>query len=390
MREVLIEKNHELLRDIDDLLYHIRHVNIPQELKPFNNAVEQVCLHLQQTVQINLAKLSLPDKVDLVSDIISDTANALFHVRQMSELLVPALVRDPFGTHLSLKVVTWLHQSHPQTRHYPPVVTDGSWGIMPFALPIYYVPLLQQRRLLYQPLLVHEFGHQLYRHHKLEMDELVKEFQHQVLRRLNPLAGSNDDYYEEQIAQNQVIAFTWYKWIQELFCDAVGFRISGPSYLKAFSACLGMMRKGDFHLEQELLIGSSHPVTWLRVQFLAHQARIEGLGELAQSISEEWRRIAKILGGVEDYYGVYDEILKDDVLRVLDDMMIEADPLKYEGEDMQSNGVAHDFSPIWLLNKAWEVYEDQPDEYQAWEQEMIAQYLQEHTLHTHGKTMKGM
>lgn len=375
MKAVLEERNRELLRDIDDLLGYITLSDVPQELDPFKSAVRSVCERMRQTLEINLLKIQLLAHANLLDDIISETANALNKVRQMSEILIPALVRDPYGTHLSLKIVSWLHQAHSQTQHCAPVVTDGSWGIMPFALPVYYVPLLQQRRLLYQPLLFHEFGHQLYLHHKLELDELVKEFQYKVLKKITPAVGSNDPYHEQQMAYNQVVAFTWYKWIQELFCDAVGLRIGGASYLKAFSASLSMMRKSDFHIEQESLIGSSHPVTWLRVKFLTLQARSEGFDDLAENIDKLWKDLAAALVNFEDYYGVYDDRLQDEVIQVLEDMLVEADPRRCQVEECEPKDTSPDFSPVWLLNQAWHIYETQPVKYSEWERAAIDRYL---------------
>ena len=375
MKVVLAERNRELMSDLDELMRHVGKTSLPQELEPYKSAVVEICKNIQQNVRINLLKLALPDPTILLQEVTSDTGNALFMVRRMSEILVPALIQDPYETYLSLKIVVWLHQSHPQMKTYPPVVTSGSWGILPLALPIYYVPLLQQRRLLHQPLLFHEFGHQLYRHHKPEMDQLVEEFQLKVLKLLTPSTGTNDDYYEEQMAYNQAIAFTWYRWIQELFCDAVGFEIGGPSFLKAFSASLSMIRKGDFHLEQEDLIGSSHPVTWLRVHFLTQRARSVGLVDLAQQINRTWNKVATAFAITEDYYGVYDDVLQKGILQTLDDMLVEADPIKYQFGEPQETSMQSALSPVGLLNSAWTIYETQPDKYLDWERRMIDQYL---------------
>lgn len=379
MKLVLAERNRELITDVDELLSQASKTTLPQELEPCRSAVEQICKSLRDTLQINLAKLQLPDQVNLVQEIISDTGIVLLHVRLMSESLIPALIQNPFGTHLSLKILVWLHQTHHQTRDYPPVVGTDGWGVLPLALPIYYVPLLQQNRLLQQPLLFHEFGHKLYGHHKPEMDQLVKELQHKILRLLRPSIGTNDPYYDEQMVYSQNIAFTWYRWIQELFCDAVGFRIGGPSFVKAFSASLSQMQRADFYLKQEDLIGSSHPVTWLRVHFLTQQARNEGLEDLAQQIDITWSKAANTLGIVEDYYGVYDEVLQNDVLQTLEYMLIEADPVKYQPEEKQDGTTFSECSPIWLLNRAWTIYESQPSEYPQWEKTMIEKYLKQPT-----------
>jgi hypothetical protein len=373
MRAVLAERNRALLRDIADLLEFIEQADVPDELEPFKSAVEYLCRSNQQTVQTNLARLKLSEQVNLSDEIISNTTNAILQVRQMSTILVPPLLRDPARKLLSLKIVAWLHQVHPQIKVYAPIVADGEWAILPFVLPVYHVPLLHQGRFLYQPLLFHEFGHQLYRHHKPEMDDLVEDLQSQLLRRLVPSIGSNDQYYETQLAYNQDIASTWYEWIQEFFCDAVGFHIGGPCYLRAFSAYLGTMRKVDFHVEQNDLIGRSHPVTWLRVQFLVHRAQAEGFAELAQRVDQEWRRVSRTLDIVEDYYGMYDRVLHDTVWQALEDMLVEAGPRKWQDEELKADLVPPDPSPVWFLNKAWTMYDADPSGYPTWEKKAVTQ-----------------
>ena len=376
MQAILQARNNQLLLDVSELIEMISTANVPDELIPFKLAVEQMCLTTRAIVRKNLSRLASPKRSQiLLKEIISDTSHRTQIVRQMSEILAPALVRDPYGTHLSLKIVSWLHQEHPQTRPYFPVVTDGSWSILPFFLPIYYVPILQQRRLLQQALLFHEFGHLLYRHHKEELDALVKEFQFTLLRKFIPTLGTNDGYFRDQLAYNQDVATTWYKWLQELFCDAVGFQIGGPSYLRAFSAALESVSKEDFFIAQEDLIGSSHPVSWLRVQFLTKRAKKANFTELADEISSTWNEVAKTLAIKEDYFGLYDEILEEAVIQTLEDMLLETAPRHYLDTEVNSGETNNLLSPVALLNKAWQISAQEPKNYLEWEKSAIDSYL---------------
>jgi hypothetical protein len=379
-------QNRNLRRDIQELLQYIEVVDIPLELYPFRAQLRNTCVKMREICDTNLKILESEQKTNvLLDEIISNTSSIHIRVRNMSDILVPALIRNPHGTHLSLKILVWIHRQHLATAQNFPVVRDGGWSIMPSrTLPIYCVPLLQQHRLLMQPLLFHEFGHQLHLIHKIEIDDLIREFQIIVLRKLNLPFASNDRYYERQLAKHHQIAMTWYSWLSELFCDAVGFHIGGPSYLRAFSFALTSMRREDFRIEQEFIMGSSHPVPWLRVQFLAKRAESAGFVDLANRVRTTWAETATALNIEEDYYGMYDEILEEDVIQIIDDMLVEANPRSYSETELTTTNTNILNSPVRLLYKAWELYENRTDSYFDWEKQIINQYLttpfEQHTI----------
>lgn len=377
MRLELQTQNHNLHRDIQELLQHIEGINIPAELTPFRTQLRNTCVEMRRTCDKNLKLLMSEQKTKILLDeIISNTGSLHIQVRNMSDLLVPVLIRNPYGTHVSLKILAWLYRQHPETTTHYPAVTDGEWSVTPIRqLPIYTVPLLQQRRLLMQPLLYHEFGHQLHTLHKDELDDLIREFQILVLRKLSLPLASNDRYHQQQKVKHRDIALTWYSWLSEIFCDAVGFQIGGPSYLRAFSFALTSMQREDFRIEPEFIIGSSHPVSWLRVQFLTKRAEVEGFVDLAKRVRSTWSETATALGIEEDYYGMYDKILEADVFRIVNDMLVETNPRSYTEIELATTGANILTSPIRLLNKAWEIYESKPDTYLEWEKEVISQYL---------------
>ncbi len=325
----------------------------------------------------NLAYLSLGQD-DILGDVLSETQVLRRLVRLLSTLLATPVLRASESDRLCLRVIGWLHSEHADTTRYAPVFTDGAPAIRPFTdlAPIYYFPCVEQRGLLYQPLFFHEFGHLLYQLHKPEMDDLVGELQREVTRVLAPPSRRNDRYSERQAAHRQAIADTWYSWAQELYCDAVGFHIGGPCFLRAFSAYLGALNRGDYYREPENLENSAHPVTWLRVRFLAAGATAAGYPELGRGIKGEWATTAAVLGVREDYHGYYDPALAAVIQRVVADMLTEVSPRMHS----QSESTGEDWSPeadspIRLLNHAWSVYDADPEDYAAWEAERIALLL---------------
>jgi hypothetical protein len=273
-----------------------------------------------------------------------------------------------------------MHNLHDQTRKYPSAFIEGDPAIIPFVerppTPIYYFPFSKQRGLLYQSLLFHEFGHLLYAVHEPEMKDLVEELQRKISHRLAPLSQRNDRYSREQANYRQSIVYTWFKWIQELFCDAVGFIVGGPCYVHAFSAYLSSVNEISFYRSPDYLEDSKHPVTWLRVQLLTDRVEMYGYQDLAHKTRQIWEDVARLLNIREDYHGYYHPSLKDDIRVTIDEMLIEAAPRSHTQEE----AAAHSWSPetetpVHLLNWAWKIFLNEPQSYSEWEKEQINQLL---------------
>ena len=149
------------------------------------------------------------------------------------------------------------------------------WPFLHIA-PTYFFPFLEQKGLLFQPLLFHEFGHLLYLCHKREMDDLVRELQREVEDVLTPPSQRNDRHSDIQAGQRQTIVDTWYRWAQELFCDAVGLTIEGPSFLYRPD------RRGQ--RKRRLKLSRSPSLLWSVLSDVAcieHRRRPETLGSVA-------------------------------------------------------------------------------------------------------------
>lgn len=230
----------------------------------------------------------------ILEDVLSNTQQVMQYVRLLSTPLAAPVLRASSTDRLSLATISWLHRQNPITTSIPAAFVDGDCSIWPFLdiAPIYFFPCIEQRGLLYQPLLFPEFGHLLYVSHRQEMDDLVGDLQREVEGVLMPPSQRNDRHADVQAAQRQIIVDTWYAWAQESFCDAVGLTIGGPCFLRAFSGYLGTMQRGDFYRQPSDLRYSEHPVTWLRVRLLAERARRAGFAELAMEVEGEWRVVA--------------------------------------------------------------------------------------------------
>jgi hypothetical protein len=378
---MLAQRNANLLRDWNELEASLAGAEVPDLLEPYRNKLVAYCRYFRNDTQTNMALLQLRNDAILV-DILSKTQGATNMMRMISSRLASAVLRCAPGDTLCLKILTWIHHSHPQTAKVPAAFISGDVAVLPImrVAPVYYFPSLEQGGLLFQPLHYHEFGHGLYVLYKPEMDDLIKEFQVHIAEMLSSLSQRNDKHAAELNTKRQSVINRWYEWTQEIFCDAVGLTMGGPAYLYAFSAFCNNLSRSDLWLSSEDLERSKHPVTWLRIRLLARRAKEMGLMEDALSVEQEWNALASVMGVFADYHGYFEDSMEDEVHRVINDMLTVASPRQFMEEEVKFDSaleadVATGDSPVILLNKAWQVHKRQPHLYAEWERRAIASYL---------------
>lgn len=377
MQQILKARNLGLLHDLGQLIRALQAASVPGELVPYKERILSVCSQLQSTASRNLRDLALGQD-QILEDVLSNTQQIMQYVRLISARLTAPVLRSAPVDRLSLATIGWAHRQHSITASIPPAFADGDCSVWPFVqiAPIYFFPCLEQRGLLYQPLFFHEFGHLLYVCHKQEMDDLVGELQREVEDVLMPPSQRNDRHADVQAAQRQTIVDTWYRWAQELFCDAVGLTIGGPCFLFAFSGYLGTMQRGDFYRQPADLEHSEHPVTWLRMRLLVERARASGFEDLAGEVERTWNVVARTMGVAEDYHGFYDDALSAPLAKTIDDMLTEAEPRRCSQSEASGEGwsVQPD-ALVCLLNEAWRVYRSSPSAYGDWEDKAMRRFL---------------
>ena len=64
------------------------------------------------------------------------------------------------------------------------------------------------------------------------MNELVGELQKEISELLQPASQRCDRFAKEQAKEYKKSVEVWHEWIQELFCDAVGFHMGGLHLFK--------------------------------------------------------------------------------------------------------------------------------------------------------------
>lgn len=383
----LENRNIRLLQLAEHLSEIISSSKVPEELEPFKRFVIEQCDELSRNIKRNLQLLQIRKDFgqsiksgmqvnDFLKEILGETRKVNYWLFRLSEYYAPPILRSHPHDRLSLNIIGWLHRSNPDTESYPPLVNSGTVSIESLGTPpVYYFPVVEQHGLLYQPLVIHEYGHFLYKIHKREMDDLVVELQEDALHLLQSSRYRNDLYSHAQAQTRREIANTWYAWTQELFCDAVGLTMGGPSYLYAFSSYLHTLQESDFRREPAMLKESLHPPRWLRVQFLVRRANHLNLTNVAREIVSEWESVQALLGITEDYYGYYSPDLDKSIDETIDDMMIETDPRRFDVNEISASQWDPTCTPILLLNLAWQVYRNNPNTYISWEQDILSKFF---------------
>lgn len=379
MREILRQSNTHVLRELERLGEVLQSVagSVLSELDTYYAWIVAAYDGLRQQVLQHLHDLDLGQDA-ILPDVLSSTQEVTRFFYLFNQRLVSPILRVRPSDRLCLKLLRWLHAVHPQTQDMPAALSDGEFASWPSPrLPtIYFMPPSAQQGLLYLPLFFHEFGHLLYTCHEPELDDLVRSLQEKIAELLEPSVQRDDPHHQLEVERRKTIVEAWYEWAQELFCDAVGLAIGGPSFAHAFSMHLRMLGRGHYYLPPEELAGRDHPVTWLRIQLLAHRARGLGYAADADALKNTWKTIANAMAVNEDYHGFYDPEFLPVVQQTIDDMLTETSPVTFtEQEDSSSETAVSVSSPVQLLNQAWRKFWEDPEGFRAWEESAIAAFL---------------
>jgi hypothetical protein len=365
MNNLLLRHNVSMHRQLALLLQTVNEKKLPAELELYKQWLIGIMTAMQKQIGDNLVALK-KGMPELYPDILSDTELLSQQLGFLNSSFIPPVHRSIGTDIIGLKLLNWLHKIHPNTRQIPFAIADGSFSIYPVNPTLYYLPIVEQKGLLFLPLFFHEFGHLLFTLHRPEMENLVKEIQLAIEEFLRPAFVHNDQKNEDEWKKNAAIVSTWYKWAQELYCDAVGLIIGGESYLLAFSNYFQMGGRREFHMLEKDLKGHSHPITAIRIRFLLRRARKMGYVKLAESIEEEWNllRINYSLG--KEYYGYFIDDYTETIESIIDDMLVQASPVQYSENIL---------SPVKILNVAWSKFMEDAGGYPDWEIEQIESFL---------------
>lgn len=374
MRDRLRIANEDLRRRAVNLQRVVAGSRVPGVLAAYCHQVSLFTAALEVDAGRNLKLLNAPG-VDLLPEVFDRTAGLARNIGYADKRLVPPLSRVGSPDEFPLHVLRWLHAGTKATEGLAFATMPDEFMVLPSpAMPaVYYLPLTQRGSLLSLPLLIHEFGHVLYECHRQEMDDLVKDFQEEVLRHLTPQSVGDPLLAASGTAFRQQAVTRWQTWAQELFCDAVGLAVGGPAFLRAFSRHFHALSRDEYALGRDALLRRKHPLTWLRVRRLADLARSGSAVPFADVMEREWAETARLLGLEEEHHGVWDDSLGPALALLIERMLEEASPPRFD--QARTTAPAFPADPVRLFNRAWEVFETRSGSYEAWERSAIRRFL---------------
>ncbi len=361
----------DLNRDIETSVRLIEESKIPNEIVVYKKWLLNSLYEIKTELNKIMFFLQIGKRdPDIILASTTDLVRYKNIFRILNTIYIPLLIRIVPTDDLALKFIDWLHKAHQQTIEHPFIITNGDFGIYPSKdSPIrYHLPISSQVSLLQLPLLFHEFGHLLFIKHKEEMIDIIKSFQ----EKLNELIALPIQKYanknQPELLKRTMIIETWFEWLEELFCDAVGLTIGGGAYLNAFSHFIRFSGSSTFFIPERDLAKSSHPVSWLRVRLLSERANNLKLNKESIMLLSDWDTIANALNIKEEYFGYYANDFHSSIVSSIDDMLTETAPIRFQ------EYIEKDISPnfIKLLIESWEQFKISPFDYSSWEKEIIA------------------
>ncbi len=373
MKEALLQNIQDIERQCKIIKSTIEKIDIPSELVPFREWIYEISSQIQVNNEDNEYYLKL-NRPTQFRNLYIQTQKNVSILRFVAERYVHVLNRYQKDDNFCIKFIAWLHQQHKQSVNRPFGLSNDGFSIRPTVdIPmIYYLPTSSQLNLLHFPLFFHEFGHFLYAFHQKEVEDLIKELQSKISENIAIVSEENTASNERKREKNIWITETWFSWMQEFYCDAVGLHIGGKSYLHIFSLYLRTSGNASFYMNEESLKGCSHPVSWLRIKFLAHRAAALGLEKEAKDLTQLWQEMANVLNIKEKYHGYYEESFFEIVNQCLDDMIEETNPICFKDCVQKDNQQWQSMNFIELVNFAWDNYLENFETYSILENEIIA------------------
>lgn len=381
-RDRLLSDNEDLKHQIQALQTMLGRSRVAGELTPFRGWLEGQCHRMRSEAIGMLTRIrALDDEVypEVALNLRDDTRTRRDYFESINSQYAAVVTRATVEDRLPLLVLRFLHESHDKTRAMAFGVTDGSIAVQPTLEqpPIYYLPVSRQRTILYLPLLGHEFGHTLYALHDEVLAGLISEFERHVV---DSLILPETQVTDELVDFVERLTRSWVNWMQELFCDAVGLALGGPSFLYAYDHYFRLRWREELMANEEELVDATHthPNIVLRTRLLLKRADRIDAPESKQAVAEvraAWDAdIAE--SGMPNFYRTWSDAWEPKLQLTLDQMLAVVKLRSPRPDDYPLNNDAALANPIALANAAWAEHNSRPKTYRGWERRAIRRFLQ--------------
>lgn len=156
----------------------------------------------------------------------------------------------------------------------------------------------------------------------------------------------------------------WSKyWSIEFFCDLFAVYTVGPAF--AWAHLHLVAKRGGNIYQVPRGEGTTHPADGARMQMLLYGLKLIGFSHEAEEIEARWNKLVRISDGSPDadYYQCYPEnLLRIVAERALQGVKKIGCRIASKTSDQKIGGV---------LNKAWQIFWDNPVGYSDWEKETV-------------------
>lgn len=233
------------------------------------------------------------------------------------------------------------------------------------------VPLAEGRFLLHLPDLYHELGHSLL---AFENDGRLAGFQQKhveaVDEALGYLAGElrrENTGLGPEAYKRYLLCWTdcWLSWAIEFFCDLFAVYVVGPAFAWAHLHLAACMDTDPFRVP--LLSTTVHPADAARMTVLLRALDRLGFQNDRDAVSQRWEEFLNVSGNRKS--PEYRRCFPDALLGQIEQLAFEGTlALGCDLADPAMKGPSRR-----LLNEAWRVFWQSPENYVEWERDMVSQ-----------------
>lgn len=282
------------------------------------------------------------------------------------------------------KVVYKIHREMnlPLTPPAVACMATSYYGFHPFTSVI-FVPVAESEFLLHLPDLYHEIGHFVLQNR--EEDRLKN-----VRICFTQAVEETTRHYEEIIERKMretgpkgipmainFIHSQWKDWINEFFSDLFALFTLGPAYAWAHLH-LTIKKSEDIYKYSEYF-PLSHPSDEARMRMLLFGLGHLGFKEMSSTIMSKWHELP--LNEYSQPVPEYQYAYPDDLMQKISRLIFEG--LKGDKFFVAERGhleQARDGSVMKMLNEAWSIFWERPEDFREWEEQNINLLKQEFSL----------
>ena len=255
----------------------------------------------------------------------------------------------------------------PRTKYY---------SFHPFTNVI-FIPVAESKFLLHLPDAFHEMGHYVLfnRENTLRLREINKSY-NTAIRRIT-------DYYQDLLTKKiretgppetpvliKHIHTQWKEyWINEFFCDLFALNTLGPAY--AWSHLhLTIKKSEDVYKFSKMPLPQTHPSDDSRMRMLLIGLNKLGFDDEATSILSRWNSMPLVLNTepIVEYQYAYPEDLMKEVAELFLTGLKDGNFLIISSKKLAKQNPD---SIIKILNEAWALFWNNPEEFRNWEEKCI-------------------